>query len=122
MVLKETRTLYYGGDYVDLEWDGTQGVWVEAGYVTRQQLILTGSATYDAPSIVAGASATTTVTVTGAALGDMVTGIALGSDAAGLDLSGYVSAANTVTVILRNSTASAVDLASTTLSVRVARK
>lgn len=122
MVLKETRTLYYGGDYVDLEWDGTQGVWVEAGYVTRQQLILTGSATYDAPSIAAGASATTSVTVTGAALGDMVTGISLGIDAAGLDLSGYVSAANTVTVILRNSTASAVDLASTTLSVRVARK
>ena len=60
----------------------------------------------------------TTVALTGAALGD----IALASfslDLQGLDLIPYVSAANTVTCILRNQTATAVNLASGTLRVGV---
>lgn len=81
--------------------------------------ILTGSKTYDAASVAGAASTTTTVTVTGAALGDFVVGIALGLSAGGLTVTGYVSAADTVTVVLANNTASPVDLASTTLAVRV---
>ncbi len=62
------------------------------------------------------------MTVTGAVLGDYVDSISLGLDAAGLQLSGYVSAANTVTVVLKNDTGAAVNLASTTLSVEVRKK
>ncbi|AOR76555.1 hypothetical protein [Novosphingobium resinovorum] len=81
--------------------------------------VLTGSKTHDFASILVGAQATTTVTVPDAALGDFVTGVSLGVDAAGLRLSGYVSAVNTVTVVARNDTGGAVDLASTTLRVLV---
>ena len=81
--------------------------------------VLTGSKTYDAASVASAGSTSTTVTVTGAALGDFVTGIALGVSAGGLTVTGYVSAADTVTVVLANNTAGAIDLASTTLAVRV---
>jgi hypothetical protein len=82
--------------------------------------VLTGSKTYDAASLAASATATTTVTVTGAALGDYAIP-SLGVSAAGLVVSAYVSAADTVTVVLFNPTAGAVDLASTTLRVRVVK-
>ncbi|HET9627856.1 MAG TPA: hypothetical protein VFP14_00045 [Novosphingobium sp.] len=120
--LQANRVLYMAGDYVDLEWDEDAAVWKEAAYVTRQQLVFTGSATYDAPNVASGAQTTTTVTVTGAALGDKVEAISLGIDAAGLVLTGYVSAANAVTVVLANLSGVAVNLASTTLSVIVARR
>lgn len=70
---------------------------------------LTGTATLNFPSIAAGAVETLTITVTGAAPGDSV---ALGPPAAmdaGLIWSGYVSATNTVTVRLYNSTGSPID-------------
>jgi hypothetical protein len=104
-------------------WNPATGVFA-GGYqrmggqpVPRGQI--SGSATYDAPSIAAGATTTTTVTVAGAALGDMVLGVSLSVDAGGLVVSGYVSAANTVTVRLSNPTASAIDIASASLRVRV---
>lgn len=81
--------------------------------------VLTGNKTHDWASVAAGAQATTTVTVTGAALGDFVAGVSVGVDLAGCRLSGYVSAADTVTVVLHNGTGGAVDLASTTLRVLV---
>jgi hypothetical protein len=81
--------------------------------------ILTGSKTHDAASIADAANATTTVTVTGAELGDFVVGVSLGVSAAGITVSGYVSAADTVTVLLQNESGGAVDLASTTLAVLV---
>ena len=81
--------------------------------------ILVGSKTQDFPSINDGAQTTTTVTVTGAALGDFVEAVSVGVDLAGTVLTGYVSAADTVTVVLRNGTGGAVNLASTTLRVRV---
>lgn len=81
--------------------------------------VLTGSATYDAASVASGASTTTTVAVTGAALGDYVPLVSLGVSQAGLAANAYVSAANTVTVVLVNNTGGAVDLASTTLRVGV---
>jgi|SRR5882672_378955 len=78
------------------------------------------TATWDPASVPAGQSVTTTVTVAGAALGDkpdVWSNISL----SGCQLTGYVSAANTVTVVLANPTTAAVDLGSMTLSVLVSR-
>ena len=76
--------------------------------------LLTGSATYDAASLIDAAGVTTTVTVTGAALGDFAMA-SLGVDAAGISVTAYVSAANTVSVRLQNESGGTLDLASTTL-------
>ena len=81
--------------------------------------VLTGSKTHNFASILDGARESTTVTVTGAALGDFVVGVSVSVDAAGGVLSGYVSAANTVTVDLLNETGAALDLASGTLRALV---
>jgi hypothetical protein len=83
--------------------------------------LLFGSKTHDFADTADGARATTTVTVTGAALGDFVLGVSLGVDAAGVILDGYVSAADTVTVNLHNESGGAVNLASTTLAVLVGK-
>ena len=82
---------------------------------------LSGSTTWDPSSIAAGASASTTVSVTGAAVGDYVIP-SFSLSLAGLVLTGYVSGANTVTAVLSNPTAGAVDLASGTLKVRVEKR
>lgn len=81
--------------------------------------VLTGSATYDPPSLADGAGTNTTVTVTGAALGDFIAGLSFTRDLAGITLTGYVSAADTVTVRLQNESGGPVDLASGTLRARV---
>jgi len=83
---------------------------------------LVGSATYDAPNVASGAQTTTTVTVTGAQLGDKVETITLGLSAGGMVVTGYVSAADTVTVVLTNLSGAAVNLASTTLTVEVGKR
>jgi hypothetical protein len=74
-----------------------------------------GSATYDPPNIANNAQAQTTVTVTGAALGNYA--IATFSlDLQGMVINASVSAPDTVTVTIRNNTGGAIDLASGTLS------
>lgn len=78
-----------------------------------------GSATYDPANLVDGAGATTTVTVTGAVLGDMVTGVSFSLDLQGITLTAYVSAADTVAVRFQNESGGAIDLASGTIRVRV---
>lgn len=80
--------------------------------------IKTGSATYDAASLADGAGATTTVTVTGAALGDFVL-VSHGVDLQGITVTAYVSAADTVSVRFQNESGGAVDLASSTLRALV---
>lgn len=83
---------------------------------------LKGSKTHDFASVASGAKADTTVTVTGAALGDFVTSVALSvAVPGGCILEGNVTAADTVTVTLFNISGSPVDLASATLAVRVAQ-
>lgn len=79
---------------------------------------LSTTATWDPVNLVAGAQATTVVTLTGAALGDEVT-CSLNLDLQGMQLTGYVSVVDTVTVVLRNETAGAINLASGTLRVSV---
>lgn len=79
---------------------------------------LDGSVTWDASSIDDGNEEAKEVTVTGAALGDFVL-CSLGVDVADLTLTGAVTAADTVTLVLANNTGGAVDLASTTAYARV---
>ena len=79
------------------------------------------SCTLDSASVATTATATDTVTVPGVKLGDMVLGMAVNVSEAGLVRRAYVSAANTVTIVTYNPTASAVDLASTTLNLVIAR-
>lgn len=83
--------------------------------------ILVGTKTWDPASVAAGAQTTTTVAVTGATVGDPVS-VGFSQDLQSMQLSGYVSAANTVTAVLRNGTAGAVDLASGTLKACVWRQ
>ena len=84
--------------------------WVQQSSIVQWR----GSSTYDPPSLIDGASATTTVTVTGAALGD-VARASFSLDTQGIVFTAWVSAANTVSVRLQNNTGSAIDLASGTL-------
>lgn len=81
---------------------------------------LAGSSTYDPASLVDGAGATTTVTVTGALLGDHA--IATFSlDLQGILLTAWVSAANTVSVRFQNETGGTIDLASGTIKAVVTK-
>jgi hypothetical protein len=79
-----------------------------------------GTATYDPPSLAAGAQTTTTVTVPNAALGDFASAT-FSNDLQGLVLTAYVSAPGVVTEVFRNGTAGAVDLGSGTLAARVSK-
>lgn len=79
-----------------------------------------GSAVYDPGNLVDGAGATTTVTVTGAALGDYVL-VSFSLDLQGILLTGYVSSADTVSVRFQNETGGAIDLASGTIKAKVIR-
>lgn len=80
---------------------------------------LGGSAPYDPPSLVDGAGVTTTVVITGAALGDAVTAVSFLNDLQGITLTAWVSAANTVSVRFQNETGGTLDLTSGTLRIRV---
>lgn len=80
---------------------------------------ITGSKTWDAPSVASGASTTTTVTVTGAKVGDDATAdFSLGIPQY-VSLNAAVTSANTVTVTLTNNSGAALDLASGTLTARI---
>ena len=79
---------------------------------------LSSSATWNPASVATGAETSTTIAVAGAALGNYVQA-SFSLDLQALTLTAYVSSANTVTAVLANNTAGAVDLASGTLKVRV---
>lgn len=81
--------------------------------------MLCGAATYDLTSLVDAAGATeATITVTGAALGDYVL-VSVPIDLQGIIVTGYVSATSVVSVRFQNETGTTIDLASTTVRVRV---
>lgn len=81
----------------------------------------TGTAVLDFGSIGAGLQATLTITVTGAATGDVVLLGAPAALEAGLSFCGYVSAADTVTVVVANNTAGSIDPASATWRASVVK-
>ncbi|RWN78080.1 MAG: hypothetical protein EOS02_09985 [Mesorhizobium sp.] len=98
--------------------------WVSAAgavsyYFENPPALLTGSKTHDIADLAAGARETTTVTVTGAVVGDMVIAVSLGVDEAGLELDGKVTAADTATVDIDNETLANINPGSTTLRVAV---
>jgi hypothetical protein len=80
--------------------------------------VISGSATFNPADLADGAGETTTVTATGAALGDFALA-SFSLDLQGITVTAYVSAADTVTVRLQNESGGAIDLASGTLRVRV---
>jgi hypothetical protein len=78
-----------------------------------------GIATYDPASLAAGTvGAVQTMTVTGAALGDLVE-VSFSLDLQGIGINAWVSAADTVKYQFRNPTAGTIDLASGTVKCRV---
>lgn len=79
---------------------------------------LFGAKTFDPANLTNGSRDSTSVSVSGAALGDKVTA-SFSLDLQGIDLFGYVSSANTVTVIFHNATGGTLNLASGTLRVTV---
>ena len=83
--------------------------------------VITASATYDPGSLADGAGATTTVTATGAVLGDFALA-SFSLDLQGISVTAYVSAADTVSVRFQNESGGVLDLASGTLRVLVFRK
>lgn len=83
-------------------------------------LTLTGTATYDPPSLADGAGTTTTVTVTGAVLGD-VASASFSLDTSGITITAWVSAADTVSVRFQNESGGVLDIASGTLKAAVLR-
>ncbi len=114
--------------------DATSPQWVESGQLselpaaaalaTNGTLLpllggeLVGTLANNPADIVAAAELLTTITVTGAALGDMVIA-GFDKDLAGLTITAYVSATNTVKVKLDNLTGSSINLASGNFFVRV---
>lgn len=95
------------------------GTYINAVTAYLPGSVLAGSATYDPPNLVDGAGATTTVTVTGAALGDLVECVSFSLDLQGITVTGYVSAANTVSVRFQNESGGTLDLGSGTLLAQV---
>ena len=77
--------------------------------------------TLDTASVADQAATTDTVAVPGVVLGDMVIGLSAGVSEAGLVRRAYVSATGTVTISSTNTTGAAVNLASTTVKLVIAR-
>lgn len=80
-----------------------------------------GMGTWDAGSVAQAAEAVDTITIVGVALGDIVLGVSFSVSAADLVVTGFVSAADTVTVSIANNTGGAIDLASAVVRVVVGR-
>lgn len=93
---------------------GEPGTWVKVG-----NSVLEATEPYDPPSLNSGsADSIQTITVTGAALGDLVDA-SFSRDLQGVRLNAWVSATNTVSYRFINESGSTVDLASGTVKVRV---
>lgn len=116
-----------GMKYIVRGWEcvssGTPGTWVEVRTFTGGGLnfskLLAGSATLDFPSIASNSSASLTITVTGAVVGDPVIAAPPASLDSNLGFVSYVSAADTVTVRVHNNSGGAIDPASATWKVTV---
>lgn len=87
----------------------------------NQLVPLEASATFDPSSLADGAGETTTVTVTGAALGDFALA-SFSLDLQGITVTAWVSSANTVSVRFQNESGGLLDLSSGTLYVKVLKR
>lgn len=109
-----SKTFIDGFTVIDADWCG------DVDDATYHRLIV-GSNTYDPPSLVDGAGASTTVTVSGAILGDFAIA-SFSSSTQGITVSANVTSTDTVTVRFQNETGGTIDLASGTLSALVIKK
>lgn len=102
---------------------GTPGTWVEERIPTGGSLSITAiykaTATLDFPSIASSGSSELTMTVTGATAGQFVVLAAPAALESGLAFSGFVSAANTVSVRLHNNSGGSINPASASWSATV---
>jgi hypothetical protein len=116
----EVRFQNESGGTLDLASTTTRAVVLPTASVHKAfaGMVKQGAATDDAASLADGAGETTTVTVEGASLGDFVF-VSHSLDAQDITVTGFVSAANTVSVRLQNESAGTKDLASGTLRVCV---
>ena len=113
---------------VIIDWEDLQGagdyyrsvITLSGSNPTTDSNFIRGSSTYNPPLLNAGDSVTTTVTVTGAALGDFANA-SFASDSQGLLLTSWVSAADTATVLFKNNTTGSVNLSAATLRVLVTK-
>lgn len=83
--------------------------------------ILAASATIDVASLADAAGATSTITVPGVALGDIVLGVSHSVSTQGITVTADVTAANTVSVRFQNESGGTLDLASATTRVIVGK-
>lgn len=81
---------------------------------------LVGTAVYDPASLVDGAGVSTSVTVTGAVLGDF-SDVSFSNGLQGIILTSWVDSADTVNVLFQNETGGTIDLSSGTLTARVTK-
>lgn len=109
-----TAKIDQNGNYVKTGGTADQALTAAGGVMT----ILTGSASLDFPSTAANSEANLTMTVTGAAVGDV---ISIGSPAPATFTTyfAFVSSTDTVTVRFRNSTVSAMDPVAATFKVKI---
>ncbi|GAB7057347.1 hypothetical protein JCM16163A_40960 [Paenibacillus sp. YK5] len=90
--------------------------------VSAPKVVVSGTITFDPPSLATGAVAVSTgITVTGAAIGDNIE-LYPPYDTQGVAAQAQVSAANTLVISLHNRSAGTVDLASGTWGVVVKRR
>jgi hypothetical protein len=87
--------------------------------LSQRHSFLSASGTWNPAEIADGADASTTITVTGAALGDAVIFHSHNIDLEELSSTAYVSAADTVEILLQNNTGGAVNLGNHTIYVQV---
>lgn len=90
------------------------------GLARRAGNVLVATVTTDPPNIAAGSAARIDVPVIGARMGDFAVASIAPNDP-GISLAASVTAADVVTVWLRNNSAAAIDLPSGQLRVRVER-
>lgn len=102
--------------------DGANMLQVPGNIKASKYLGIEGSATWDSGSISANSYTSTTITATGAALGDFVLVSASAALDTGTMMTAEVTSSNTVTVKLYNMTASPIDPSSKTYYVRVLAK
>jgi hypothetical protein len=125
----KSLTMFSGGAWIFVLPKSGMRVWVideaklyrydGAAWVEALPSILRGSITFDPANAVDGAGETSTsITVTGAALGDLVV-VSFSLDLQGILLTGYVDATNSVKCRFQNETVSTINLGSGTLRALV---
>lgn len=88
----------------------------------KRGTLLTGAATYNPASLPDGDGVTTTVTVTGVALGDYVENSTFTQDLQGVTMSAWISATDTVSVRFQNETGGVVDIASGSIYIQARKR